>query len=361
MRFIDEYRASDLSAYLAEQIARISVTPVRIMEVCGSHTVSIFRNGIRALLPDTITLLSGPGCPVCVTAQGEIDAMIGLSEIDDVIIVTFGDMLRVPGTSCSLMQVRSEGRDVRVVYSCEDDGAIADANPDRRVVFLGIGFETTAPLIASTILSAKQAGLKNFSVFSAHKRVPEVLAALMAYKDLAIDGLILPGHVSMVIGKRAYWPLYAEYPRPYVIAGFEPVDILNAILLIVGQIEAKAPRLKNAYPRAVSIAGNKRAQEMMASVFQPSDANWRGLGRLAGSGLKIRRHLEAFDAEKIFQMHVSEQCELEGCDCGKVLLGLKTPPECPLYKKVCTPSYPVGPCMVSSEGTCGAYYRYAEK
>ncbi len=355
---IDEYRDSELSKSLLQKIKTISKKDVRLMEVCGTHTVSIFRSGIRSVLPQTISLLSGPGCPVCVTDQAEIDAFIELARIDDVIITTFGDLMRVPGTQSSLQQESAAGRDIRVVYSTFDALEIAKKNPDQHVVFLGIGFETTAPTIAASILSAAQMDVENFSVISAHKLVPPALEALMAAEGVLIDGFILPGHVSVIIGLKAYQPFFDKYQIPCVVAGFEPTDILHAISMLIEMLESNSPNLDNAYPRAVTVDGNTKAQQILDEIFEPADACWRGIGVIPQSGLKIRAQYAAHDAEKLFNIEVPDAKIPKGCACGEVLIGTKIPPECALYKKACTPMDPVGPCMVSTEGTCAAYYKY---
>jgi hydrogenase expression/formation protein HypD len=327
------------------------------MEVCGTHTMSIFRHGIRSLLPDTIQLLSGPGCPVCVTSQGEIDAFIELAR-QDAVVATFGDLMRVPGTRSSLEKERSRGGDIRVVYSTLDAVELARTNPDKKVVFLGVGFETTAPTVAASILAARAAGIDNYFVYAAHKRVLPALLALTGMDALKVDGFLLPGHVSVIIGEDAYRPLMDAHPLPCVVAGFEPGDILSGIRMLVRQIESGAARLENAYPRAVTAEGNRKAQAMMDEVFAPIDADWRGMGVIPKSGMGIRDAYAAYDARSAFTLDLPEAREPKGCACGQVITGLVTPPECPLFRKTCTPMNPVGPCMVSSEGTCAAYYRY---
>ncbi|MCK4816956.1 hydrogenase formation protein HypD, partial [bacterium] len=319
---------------------------------------AIFRSGIRTMLPETISLLSGPGCPVCVTAQKEVDTFVALARENDVIVATFGDLLRVPGTDSSLQKERANGMDIRVVYSTFDALEIASRNTAKKIVFLGVGFETTAPTIAASILAAKEMGLTNYFVFSAHKLVPPALATLLEAEKVQIDGFILPGHVSVIIGEKAYLPVVEQYHLPCVVAGFEPIDILQAIYMLVEQIEAGIPKLENAYQRVVTFEGNEKAQEIMHGVFETVDVPWRGIGTIPESGLVIRKEFASFDAKKEFDLSVPDAVEPKGCACGQVLTGLKTPPECPLYKKVCTPMDPVGPCMVSSEGTCAAYYRY---
>jgi len=358
IKHMEEYRDSKISRQLAERIRNSSKKKIRLMEVCGTHTVSIFRSGIRSILPDAISLLSGPGCPVCVTDQREIDTFIELSKIDDVILTTFGDLMRVPGTTSTFQKERANGQDIRIVYSTFDAVEIARNNPDKKIVFPGVGFETTAPTIAASILYAKQMNLDNFFVYSAHKLVPPALNALMATDDVRIDGFILPGHVSVVIGTNAYQEFFDRYKIPCVVAGFEPTDLLQAISVLVDQIEANAPKLVNCYPRAVTFDGNQKAQKIMFEVFETADAPWRGIGTILKSGLKIRNEFANYDAQEMFEFEVPESKDPKGCACGEILTGAKIPPQCPLYKSVCTPVDPVGPCMVSSEGTCAAYYRY---
>jgi hydrogenase expression/formation protein HypD len=360
LKYMEEYRDPRLALGLIEMIMQRSHRDVRLMEVCGTHTMSIFKSGIRSALPPSITLLSGPGCPVCVTAQAEIDAFIELSRRQEVIITTFGDLMRVPGQASSLQRERAEGSDIRVVYSTNDALEIAANNPGKKVVFLGVGFETTAPTVAASILAAKETRISNFSVFSAHKLVPPALEALMKIVGLRLDGLILPGHVSVIIGEKAYGPLSKKYGMPCAIAGFEPVDILQAISHLLEQIHSGKPKVQNCYPRAVGYDGNIKARQVMETVFETVDAMWRGLGQIPVSGLGIRKDFASFDARKIFDVAVPDAEEPKGCACGQILTGMKIPPECPLYREVCTPMDPVGPCMVSSEGTCAAYYRYHE-
>ena len=346
-----------IARHLAERIRQGCNRPVRLMEVCGTHTVSIFRSGIRSLLPEAITLLSGPGCPVCVTAQSEIDAFIALAREPDTIVATFGDLIRVPGSGSSLQREKAEGADVRIVYSTFDAVALARENPEKRVVFLGVGFETTAPTVAAAILAAHGEGLDNFFVVSAHKTVPPALEALVS-GPINIDGFLLPGHVSVIIGLDAYRPFFEAHRIPGVVAGFEPADLLQGIAMLVDQVAKGEPALENAYPRAVTAAGNPKAMAVVDQVFEIADADWRGIGRIPGSGLVMREAYAAFDAMRAFDIELQPAVEPKGCACGEILTGVKLPPQCPLYKTVCTPMAPVGPCMVSSEGTCAAYYRY---
>jgi hydrogenase expression/formation protein HypD len=359
LKYAEEYRDAGIARALTRRIHTASKSRVRLMEVCGTHTMSIFRSGIRSLLPETVTLLSGPGCPVCVTAQGEIDAFVELSRQEGVIVATFGDLMRVPGSGSSLQRERAEGRDIRMVYSTMDAVALAEKHPDRQVVFLGVGFETTAPTVAASVLAAMQKELSNYTVFCAHKLVPPALEVLSASEAVRIDGFLLPGHVSVIIGMEAYRPFFDRFRIPSVVAGFEPTDILQALAMLVEQIENEDPGLENAYPRAVAEEGNPAARNVMETVFEPADAVWRGLGTLPGSGLVIREAYARFDAARRFGLQAREVDEPPGCSCGAILAGVRTPPECPLFKTRCTPTEPVGPCMVSSEGTCAAYYRYS--
>ena len=353
----DAFHDPQIARHLVARITRAATGPMRFMEVCGTHTVSIFRSGIRSLLPETSSLLSGPGCPVCVTAQGEIDAFIDLARQPDTIVATFGDLIRVPGSGSSLQREKADGADVRIVYSTVDAVNLARDNPDKRVVFLGVGFETPAPTVAAAILAAAQQQLDNFSVVSAHKTVPKALEALTA-GELNLDGFLLPGQVSVIIGLDAYRPFFDAHRVPCVVAGFEPSDLLQSISMLVDQVASGRPALENGYPRAVSNDGNAKARTVMETVFEVADADWRGIGTIAASGLAIRDEFAAYDAVKIFEICPQPVPEPKGCACGEILTGVKIPPQCPLYKTVCNPMAPVGPCMVSSEGTCAAYYRY---
>lgn len=359
LKYVNEYRDGDLAKKIAARIRKISTKSIRLMEVCGTHTMSIFRHGIKSVLPDTITLLSGPGCPVCVTSQRDIDAFIAIAMIDNVTVATFGDLMRVPGTVSSLQEQKAEGRDVRIVYSVSDAVELAKADPAREVVFCAVGFETTTPTMAAAILMARQQGVTNFSIYSAHKITPPALAALMETDGVKIDGFILPGHVSVITGIDAYRPVFEKYDIPSVIAGFEPVDILKSILMLVEQNETQSFALENAYQRAVADDGNPKAVKIMNQVFELTDAAWRGIGVIKGSGMGLRREFDQFNASKKFNISVPAAKEPKGCACGEILMGLKSPEDCVLYKKKCTPAHPVGPCMVSSEGACAAFYRYS--
>jgi hydrogenase expression/formation protein HypD len=361
IKHAEEYRDPELAEMLIKKIRQTSQKPVRLMEVCGTHTMAIFRHGIRQVISEHISLLSGPGCPVCVTTRKEIDTFIALSGLENTIVATFGDLMRVPGTESSLQNERACGKDIRMVYSTFDALDLARKNPNKKIIFLGVGFETTAPTIAASIISAFSESIRNYFVYSSHKRVIPALFALMEDEDVNVDGLILPGHVSVIIGMNAYRPLFDKYHLPCTVTGFEPVDILKGISSLIDQIELGNPRLDNTYPRAVTAEGNKKAKALMEQVFENTDTAWRGLGTIPRSGLKIREAFEAFDAQKAFTVRIPDSDEPTGCVCGNVLKGVVTPPECGLFNKICTPSAPVGPCMVSSEGTCSAYYRFHSK
>jgi hydrogenase expression/formation protein HypD len=328
------------------------------MEVCGSHTQAIGRHGIRQLLPSTIRLVSGPGCPVCVTSVEDVDRSLFLAGQENVILATFGDMLRVPGTDgASLQKLRAAGADIRVVPSARDCLDMAVRNPAREVVFLGIGFETTSPTVAAAVREAARRGITNVSVFSVHKVIPPAMAALIDDPTLAIDGFLCPGHVSTIIGADAY-RFVASAGRTAVITGFEPVDILEGILMILRQFREERRVVEIQYARGVTPAGNRKAREILAAVFQTADSAWRGLGVIGGSGLCFRSEYAVFDATRRFAIPPFTSQETQGCACGDILRGAKTPAECPLFGKGCTPREPVGPCMVSSEGTCAAFFHY---
>ena len=360
MKYLSEYRDGALASRIAERIKAVSRTPARFMEVCGTHTVSIFRYGIREVLPEHITLISGPGCPVCVTATRDIDKAIKLARIPDVIVTTFGDLMRVPGSSSSLQKEKTLGADVRMVYSTMDALEIARQNRGKKVAFLGIGFETTAPTIAASIIAAEAEGINNFCVLSSHKLLPPAMDALLSSGELDISGFICPGHVSTVIGTAPYEAVAAQYHTPCVVVGFEPVDLLQGIYMLVNQVEAGEARVEIQYTRAVSPEGNPNAMKTLHQVFEPCNAPWRGIGMIPKSGLALREAYRAFDADALFDLDVPDTPEPPGCKCGDVLRGVRTPSDCRLFRKTCTPENPIGPCMVSSEGTCSAYYKYGK-
>ncbi len=359
LKYIDEYRDADLAKDLSAAIKKSSKKELRLMEVCGTHTMSIFRYGIRSLLPPNISLLSGPGCPVCVTAQKDIDAFVAFAKIKNMIVTTFGDLIKVPGSGSSLGHEKAMGADVRIVYSIFDAVNIASENKDKTIVFCAVGFETTIPTIAAGILMAQSRNLDNFFIYTATKLTPPALAALMETDKVKIDGFILPGHVSVITGIRAYHGIFETYHIPSAIAGFEPIDILTAVLHLARQNESDRPALENLYPRAVSENGNEKAKEIMNQVFDVSNAVWRGIGTIQDSGMRLKKVFHSFDAARYFKIDLPDLPEPAGCLCGQILMGLKTPENCRLYKNQCTPMTPVGPCMVSSEGTCAAFYKYS--
>lgn len=331
---------------------------IKLMEVCGTHTMAIARAGIKKVLPNWVELISGPGCPVCVTSAHDIDRAIEIARRKNVIMATFGDMMRVPGTNGSFAELKRQGHDIRIVYSCLDALNIAKENPDKKIVFMGVGFETTSPTIASTILEAKKQKVRNFFVLSNFKLVFPALEVISKSKKLKIDGFICPGHVSVITGSAPYEKIAKRYKRTCVIMGFEPGDILKGIGRLLKQIKNGAHRVEIEYKRAVTKNGNTRAREVLDSVFFESDADWRGIGVIKKSGLKIRKKYKNFDGELEFKVKVPKTGKKSACICGEIIQGLKSPKECKLFKKPCTPEKPIGPCMVSSEGTCAASYKY---
>ena len=360
MRFVTEFRRSDLAEGLIAQINQRSRTPARLMEFCGGHTVTIFKYGIRQILPDNIEMVSGPGCPICVTANADLDKAIALAKIPQVIIATFGDMLKVPGSHTSLQELKAEGSDVRIVYSALDAIAIAQENPTRSVVFLGVGFETTAPTIAASMLQAEDRRINNYYVLSLHKLCPPVIRNILASGEVELQGLICPGHVSVIIGSHPWDFIARDNGIPCVVSGFEPVDILQCVAMLVDQVESGRSEVEIAYRRGVRPEGNEEAIRLMEQVFEPGPAAWRGIGEVPDSGLKIRKEYQHFDATIAFDIDPGQPYEPEGCICGDILRGVKTQPDCQFFGNACTPQHPIGPCMVSSEGTCSAYYNYGE-
>lgn len=338
---------------------RLAGRRLRFMEVCGTHTVAIFRSGIRSLLADVVEHLSGPGCPVCVTHDREVAAFLDLALRPKVTVATFGDLLRVPGPlGRSLKAAQAEGAQVKIVYSPADALEWAATHPQEQVVFLGVGFETTAPAVAATLQMAKARAIMNFSVLCMHKLVPPALAALAADPDLSLDAFLLPGHVSAIIGTEPYEFLATHYGIASVIAGFEPVDILDAIRTLAEMVASQTPRVENCYRRVVAPTGNVRAMAILHEVFTVTDAPWRGIGTIAQSGLALRPEYAPWDARQVFALEEQDVPPIPGCRCGEVLKGKLAPDGCPLFGRVCTPAAPVGPCMVSTEGSCAAYFKY---
>ncbi|TGA97354.1 hydrogenase formation protein HypD [Sporolactobacillus shoreae] len=330
------------------------------MEVCGSHTMALAKTGVKLILQGHVNLISGPGCPVCVTDQKQIDAMIEVAESNNRIVCTFGDMIRVPGSKRSLQSAKTEGRDVRIVYSPLDAVRIAEENPEKEVVFLGVGFETTVPVLAAAIQLAAQKNLKNFSMWATTKLVQPVLRTLLSVKKVKINGFLLPGHVSIVLGEQAYQFLIDEFRMPGVISGFEPVEMLSAIYKLLKMVYEDRPEILNNYKSVVRLEGNKTAQKIMNEFFQPCDEAWRGIGVIPQSGLEIREKYSRFNAKEKFNIKVGEPKKTL-CRCGDMICGLASPEECVLFGKACTPLHPIGPCMVSTEGSCAAHYSYMRK
>jgi hydrogenase expression/formation protein HypD len=360
MKHLAEYHdprlVKGLLTAISQTVANFS-DDMTFMEVCGTHTMAISQHGIRSLLPESTRLISGPGCPVCVTPVGYIDHAVALARRSEIIIATFGDMVRVPGSASSLMREQAAGARVKIVYSPLDAIKLAEQHPAATIVFLAVGFETTAPAIAGALLTARQKQLTNFLVLCAHKTMPIAMATLLKDPDLQIDGYICPAHVSAIIGARAYEPLAAEFQVPCVITGFEPLDVLQGILMLTRQTISGDARVETQYSRVVKQEGNRRAQAILAQVFEPCDARWRGIGDIPGSGLRLRPEFASYDAATL-GAEIEPPIEHQGCICGEILKGKARPTDCSLFRRTCTPEDPVGACMVSSEGTCAAEYRY---
>ncbi len=360
MKYVDEFKNKNVVKKIADKINSIEIA-ANIMEVCGTHTTAIFRFGLKSLMPKRVNLISGPGCPVCVTSQEDIDKMIACADLKETTITTFGDMMNVPGSNSNLNEKKADGKDVRIVYSPLDALEMAKKSPQKNIIFMGVGFETTTPTVAATLVKAKAEGIKNFSVISSHKIMPPPMRALLEAKETKIEGFICPGHVSTVIGSIPYEKIAEDFKVPCVISGFEPVDIMQSILILLNQIKIKKSSVEIEYKRAVKREGNKKAQEIIYKVFEVTDATWRGIGNIAESGLKIKPEFEEFDAEKKFRIRVAKSKKNSSCICGEILKGNKLPTDCRLFAKSCIPENPVGACMVSSEGTCAAYYKYGRK
>lgn len=358
MKFLSEYRDRAAAEKLVKTIHAITTRPWQIMEICGGQTHSIVKYGIDQLLPDKIGLIHGPGCPVCVTPLAYIDKAVSIASCPGVIFCSFGDMLRVPGSNSDLLGVKAQGADIRVVYSPIDAVELAEQHPGRQVVFFGVGFETTAPATALAAYRARQLGLKNFSLLTCHVRVPPIMAALLSSPRHSVNGFLGAGHVCSVMGFEEYRPLAECYLVPIVITGFEPVDILQGIYLCIKQLEESHGQLENQYRRAVKAAGNVPARQLMSSVFNIVDRDWRGLGNIPLSGLALSEDYAAWNAELRFDVASIKPKESKNCRSGDVLQGLLKPPQCPAFGKTCTPENPLGATMVSSEGACAAYYRY---
>jgi hydrogenase expression/formation protein HypD len=358
VKFLDEYRDGELAQKLAQEIHRITTKPWTIMEVCGGQTHAIVKFGIDELLPKQITLIHGPGCPVCVTPLEMIDKALEIAARPGVIFTSFGDMLRVPGSTTDLLSVKAKGGDVRIVYSPLDAVKLAEQNPDKEVVFFGVGFETTAPATAMAVFQAARNGLKNFSLLVSHVLVPPAIEALMSSSDCRVQAFLAAGHVCTVMGYEEYPPLAAKYRVPIVVTGFEPMDILHGILMVVQQLESGRAEVENQYTRAVRLEGNQPAQELVRKIFRVVPRKWRGVGEIPASGLGLNAAYATFDAELKFGLADRHVAEPADCLSGQVLQGHIKPQQCPAFGAKCTPEHPLGATMVSSEGACAAYYRY---
>jgi hydrogenase expression/formation protein HypD len=360
VRFVDEFRSREAAGGLAREIARRAGSrSIQLMEVCGGHTHTIYKHGVEDWLPENLALVHGPGCPVCVLPMGRIDDAISLAERPEVILASFGDLLRVPGGRGSLLEARARGADVRVVYSPLDALALARRNPGRRVVFFALGFETTAPSTALTLMQARREGVSNFAVFCNHVTILPAIKALLDSPDLRLDGFIGPGHVSTVIGCRPYEFVPRHYGKPLVVAGFEPLDVLQAIAMLLRQLDEGRAEVENQYGRVVPFEGNPRALRLIQDVMElRPHFEWRGLGFIAHSALRIREAYREHDAERVFELPGVRVADPKACQCGEVLKGVLRPWQCKVFGTACTPERPIGTCMVSSEGACAAYYNY---
>ncbi len=360
MKYVDEYRDQDRIKFFAEEIGRIvPEREIKIMEVCGGHTHNIHKYGLKSMLPSNVKLISGPGCPVCVTPVRFIDELTSLVEDHpNLILITFGELLRIPGSATSLNHLKAKGKDIRICYSAIEAIGHAIANPDKEIILAGVGFETTAPTVAAVLLEASKRDLKNFSVLSALKTMPEAMRVVLASGEIALDGMICPGHVSVITGTGIYDFIPRDFHVPCVVSGFEPLDIVQSVFQILCQVKQKKNEVQIEYKRAVNREGNKKASEILYSVFEECDADWRGFGVLKNSGLRIKKNYERFDAYKKFFIREIPSKENKGCICADIIRGAKEPNACKLFGKVCTPENPCGPCMVSDEGTCSAHYQY---
>ena len=358
MKYLDEYRDGELAQKIAREVCQVTTRPWNIMEVCGGQTHAIVKFGIDELLPERITLIHGPGCPVCVTPLEMIDKALEIAARTDVIFTSFGDMLRVPGSTTDLLSVKANGGDVRMVYSPLDAVKVAEQNPTKEVVFFGVGFETTAPATAMAVYQAAQKGLKNFSMLISHVLVPPAMEALLASPNCRVQGFLAAGHVCTVMGFEEYFPIAQKYHVPIVVTGFEPLDILQGVLMVVQQLESGRAEVENQYARAVRREGNQPAQKLIREVFRVVPRKWRGVGEIPRSGLGLSEAYVTFDAENKFGVAEHRVEEPAECISGLVLQGLKKPQECSAFGTKCTPEHPLGATMVSSEGACAAYYRY---
>ncbi len=360
MKYMSEYRDAALVEQYMDEIRRTATRPWTIMEVCGGQTHSLVKNGMLQMLPDKVRMVHGPGCPVCVTPLHLIDKALHLALEKGVILCSYGDMLRVPGSSKSLLEAKAAGADVRILYSPLDAVKIAQAHPDREVVFFAVGFETTAPANALSVLHAHRLGLKNYSILTSHVLVPPAIEAVMNDEESNIQGFLAAGHVCTIMGMDEYEPLTERYQIPIVVTGFEPVDLAQGILMAVRQLERGEHHLENQYSRVVRPEGNPEAQKVIGQVFEVNDREWRGIGNIPGSGYELRPEFAGYDANRKFDINIEHASESADCIAGLVLKGIKKPHECPQFGKKCTPQFPLGAPMVSSEGACAAYYHFAQ-
>lgn len=360
MQYLSEYRDADVVAQYIDEIHRTATQPWTIMEVCGGQTHSLVKNGLLQLLPDNVRMVHGPGCPVCVTPLYQIDKAVHLATEHGVILCSYGDMLRVPGSKMSLLEAKAAGADVRILYSPLEAVKIAQENPSKEVVFFAVGFETTAPANALSVIHAQRAGISNYSILTSHVLVPPAIAAVMNDEDSHIQGFLAAGHVCTIMGIDEYYPLVENYQIPVVVTGFEPVDLVQGILMVVRQLEKGEHRLENQYSRVVRPEGNPEARKVIARVFETDDREWRGIGNIPMSGYELRAEFSGYDANKKFNVHIEKVPESAECIAGLVLKGIKKPYECPQFGKKCKPQSPLGAPMVSSEGACAAYYHFSQ-
>jgi len=359
MKFLSEYRNAEVAKQYLEEIKKAITKPWKIMEICGGQTHSLVKNGILSVLPKKITMVHGPGCPVCVTPLNLIDKAIYLAEKKDVILCSFGDMIRVPGSKKSILEAKAKGADIRVLYSPLEAVNIAIKNPEKQVVFFAVGFETTAPANALSVVHAKKLGLKNYSILASHVLVPPAINALLSDDENVIDGFLAAGHVCTIMGTGEYYPLVEKFKVPIVVTGFEPVDLLQGILMVVKQLEKGEAKVENQYARMVREEGNLNAKEIINDVFEITDRMWRGIDVIPISGYQVKEKYSDFDANKKFDINIAEAPENEDCIAGNIMKGIKKPVDCPQFGKACTPQTPLGAPMVSSEGACAAYYNFA--
>ncbi|MFM7431235.1 MAG: hydrogenase formation protein HypD [Flammeovirgaceae bacterium] len=359
MKYLSEYRSPELVDYFLKEIKRTVTKPWVVMEVCGGQTHSLVKNGLLNLLPEKVRMVHGPGCPVCVTPLNLIDKAVYLAEEKKVILCSFGDMIRVPGSKKSLRDAKAGGADIRILYSPLEAVKIAAENPDKEVVFFAVGFETTAPANALSVMHAKRQGLKNYSILTSHVLVPPAMEAIINDDENIVQGFLAAGHVCTIMGLSEYHPIVEKYKIPMVVTGFEPVDLLHGISMLVSQLEKGEYKLENQYSRVVEAEGNPAARKVIDDVFESSDREWRGIGTIPGSGFELRTDFSGYDANKKFQVNIAKAEENKECIAGQVLRGLKKPHECSQFGKKCTPSNPLGAPMVSSEGACAAYYHYS--